>query len=186
MSRYYVNLREIRAAPVGSEVEDVLRLFDEKYRIFGIVNPIDLLVLLGSGCCCVRRIQGAVPAADGQHEATQERDIHGGRSAPEVLGHRFCQAWRHDLQAGGSPIGTVVSVESTPAAVEYVDPVQGPAVYASTTSQDVYIKVKAKGDPTNLGVVIGGVVLHNNTQLGVSTEFFEAADAFVTSMTVGP
>ena len=84
---------------------------------------------------------------------------------------------------GSGQLGTVVSFSSAPSKAESMRADGTGAVYDSTIYRDVTIIVKAKGEVTSQGFIVGGVPLRNNTVITIGTPRFEGRSAVVNKMT---
>jgi hypothetical protein len=57
--------------------------------------------------------------------------------------------------------------------------------YNSGFLTDVYLKVKAKGTPTNTGVSVGNMQIRNNEVIQAVTPTFQCDTSFATDLKVG-
>lgn len=162
-------------------------VIDKNYRLFGVVNLIDLVVVIAL--------------------------VIGGYAVYKVLGHRGATAASPDTKtveytlflptvrnwdpsqirvgdsvatkADGKPIGTIVSVESTPSPIETYDTIlHRYAIVSSTIFRDVYVKVKAQGVPSGTGVAVGNTSVRNGETLQIITPTFDWQTAVVTRIVV--
>jgi hypothetical protein len=151
--------------------ENFVRIFDDKYRLFGIINPIDLLVLLLVAAVAVAGLQllRDLRAESGDRQAFEYTII-----------ARNVRDWSDDLvkpgetvRSAAGEIGKIVSVETSPTQVEFPTET-GTVVRSSELEKDVYIRVQAEGDPDGGAYVVGGTRIQNNARADIRTERFDA------------
>ena len=166
-----------------------MQIFDRKYRLFGVINIIDLLVviaLVAGGLVVWKVLWGggtsAVPAAT-------LRDVEYTALCSAVRDYSEGQIKVGDpvsTKTSGKVIGTIVSVRANPTPGDVFNTVTGKIErYESTFATDVYIMVKTKGDPTSTGVSVGDTQLRNNEIIQVVTPTFQADNAIVTNLKIG-
>ena len=166
-----------------------MQIIDKKYRLFGIINPIDLLVvvaLIVGGAVVWKLLWGgsssAVPVAELQ-------DVEYTILCSSLRNYSEGQIKVGDpvsTKTSGATIGTVASVQSAPTPGDAFNPVTGKIQpYESTYASDVYIKVKAKGDPTPTGVSVGNTQMRNNEIIQVVTPTFQCDTAIATDLKIG-
>lgn len=156
-----------------------MKFFDSKYRLFGVINIIDLVVVLAIlvGGYAVYRV--LAPRVSGGK----------GGAGTDITFQVFCPTTRYVTadqihlgdaiyKTSGQQIGTVTSVEVTASPGEAWDSNLHKVVqYRSTYVSDVIIGVKAKGQPTSTGVAVGTVLIHSNVPMPVMTSTFDCDTA---------
>ena len=147
-----------------------MRLIDDRYRLFGLINPIDLLVLLLVVAACVAGVQllRQVSAETGAEQSFEYTMI-----------ARNVRDWNDDLVKPGEtvssaagPIGTVTSVTTKPTQVEFPT-ANGTVVRPSQLEKDVYIRVRSKGNADGGAYMVSGVRIQNNARADIRTEHFD-------------
>jgi hypothetical protein len=154
-----------------------VRLFDEKYRILGIINPLDVLVIIVLAALAFVAF-GLL--SDEPATVAETRTITYSLVCPAV------PASSDGLVSVGDPItklgvgeiGTVTAVTSVPSPFEQWDG-ERVVVYESELLVDIVITVEAEAQDTDLGYLVSGVVLRNNTVLAIATKTFEFSTAQV-------
>jgi hypothetical protein len=166
-----------------------VQIIDKKYRLFGVINLIDLLVVIALivGALVVWKLlwggsTTTVPTAN----------------LKDVEYTMFCGSLRNysegqirvgdpvSTKTSGKSIGTVVSVRSVPTPGDVFNTTTGKIEpYTSTYTKDVYINVKAKGDPTATGVSVGETQIRNNENILIVTPTFQCDTAIATGLKIG-
>jgi hypothetical protein len=164
-----------------------VKFFDSKYRIFGVVNVIDLVVILAVlvGAFAVYRVLSPkVSGGKGSDDKTITVDV----VCPSM---RFVSADQVHVgdsiskNTTGKPFGTVTAVRVVPSAGEVWDTNLHKLVpYQSTIVSDVIISVTGTGTTTPNGVVIGDLTLHSGQPLPVMTSTFDCDTAFLANMKI--
>jgi hypothetical protein len=156
-----------------------MRLLDERYRLFGIVNPIDLVVILVV-------LAGAFVAANllfgkAQPQAVQKNTIPITYSLRfENLRKSYADVSNFKVgdqvqKSGGKPIGKVASWRVEPSPRELLTAL-GAKAYSVTPSpeyRDVIITVKADAEKTAMGLLVADVQIRNNAGIPILTPTFE-------------
>jgi hypothetical protein len=165
-----------------------VKFFDSKYRIFGVVNVIDLVVIVAVlvGGYAVYRVLS--PKASSGKGAVAGSAITLDVVCPSVrtidpsMIHVGDQILKNTT---GKAFGTVTAVRIVPSPGEVWDNNLHKLVpYTSTYAQDVIISVAAKGQTTPNGVVIGDITVHNGQPLPIMTSTYSCDTSFITSMTI--
>jgi hypothetical protein len=161
-----------------------VRLIDDRNRLFGLVNPVDLFVLavLVVAALVVANVlfgifdSGDTDLVDVQFDVTAlgVRDF---EPDQVQIGDEM-----YSLVAGR--LGEIVAVQAYPSQVEILGEEGQAVVVESGLSTDVRMTVHGKGTVDPLGYLVGGVRIQNNTRIDVVTEGLEAERAYVSS--VGP
>jgi hypothetical protein len=166
-----------------------VQIIDRKYRLFGVINLIDLLVVIAlvvGGLVVWKLLWGgsttSLPTAD----------------LKSIEYTMFCTPVRDYAQGqirvgdpvstktSGKSIGTVAAVRSNPTRGEFASPLTGEIKpFDSTIFTDVYVVVKAKGDPTSTGVSVGETQIRNNENIMMVTPTFQCDTAIVTNLKIG-
>ena len=163
-----------------------MKIFDTKYRLFGVINVIDLVVILAVlvGGFAVYRVLS--PKSAGKGSAGQNITV-------DVV----CPGMR-DVAAGqihigdpimkstsGKPFGIVTAVKIDPSPSEAWDySVHKVVPFQSTVLQEITISVSAKGQLTGTGVVVGDTSLHAGEPFPVATPTFDSETAFLANLRV--
>jgi len=164
-----------------------VQIFDRKYRLFGLINLIDLLVIVAvlvAGFAVYRllaRNKATGAAADGT-------DITYTVMCPTLRGVGASQIKVGDTvyKITGKPIGTVTAVRAVPTPAEAWDSqLHAIRPYVSTVVSDIYIDVAAKGTVTSSGVAVGDLLLHANQPMPIMTSTFECDTASIATLTIG-
>jgi hypothetical protein len=166
-----------------------VQILDKKYRLFGVINIIDLLVVVAlvvGGLVVYKLLWGgndaAVPVA-------KLRDVEYTLLCSPVRNYSEGQIKVGDpvsTKTSGASIGTVASVRSVPTPGDIFNPLTGKVEpYLSTFYQDVYIGVKAKGNPTATGVSVGNTQIRSNGLIQAVTSTFQCDTAVVTDLKIG-
>jgi hypothetical protein len=154
-----------------------VQIIDKKYRLFGVINLIDLLVVIAlvvGGLVVWKLLWGGstttVPTAKLQ-------DVEYTILCGPLRNYTDGQIKVGDpvsTKTSGKSIGTVVSVTSTSTPIDvFSGPDGGVKAFSSQVYTDVFIKVKAKGDPTATGVSVGDTQIRNNENIQVVTPTFQ-------------
>jgi hypothetical protein len=148
-----------------------VRLLDEKHRLFGLVNPIDALVVIV--------LIAAALVAYGLLSDEPEPEV----ETQTIVYSLWCRKMPGSVEGlvsvgdtvsklGSSTIGTVVGVTTQPSVLEQMD--EGETVVReSKLLTDMVITVEAEAQETDLGYLVNGILLRNNTVLAVNTKTFE-------------
>lgn len=159
-----------------------MRIIDDKSRLFGIVNPIDLLVLA--------ILVAAVLVASNVLFGTFEQDsgdlvdIEFEVVALAVRDYEPSQVSAGDELSSSvaGRLGKIMDVEVRPSEIEVLGPDGNSAVVESKLTEDVFMTVAAQGTPDPLGYLVGGVRIQNNSRLDIVTPGLEAERAYVTAV----
>lgn len=164
-----------------------MAVIDKNYRLFGVINLIDLVVVLAlvvGGYAAYKVLAPRNVAVPGTHTQTVEYTV----LATLVRNWDPSQIRVGDpvaLKSDGKTIGIVESVTATASPYDTYDfTLHKYAGFTSTVYDDVYIRVKAQGVPSGTGVAVGNTQLRNNETLAVITPTFEHATAVITSLTI--
>lgn len=152
-----------------------MRVLDEKYRLFGLINPIDLIVLLGVAAFALvaaNVLFGAFkPPAEKKSEPMVAVIV-----VPKVKNFDPSSVPVGDLVTntkGGSTIGKVVSVKVEPMVTENTT---AEGEFKTATSRefvDVSFTISGDARKTREGIVFGNVPIRVNRILTIATTAFE-------------
>jgi len=166
-----------------------VKFFDTKYRLFGVVNIIDLVVVLAilAGAYAVYRV--LAPKAESPKEAVNTADVTFDVVCPAL---RIGFSSPDQIHVGdtiskneGKAIGTVTAVRAMPTPGVAWDTNTSKIVeYQSTLTQDLIISVKTTGQPTDNGVVVGEGILRSNEPMPVTTSTFECDTSYMANMKI--
>lgn len=161
-----------------------MKLLDDKKRLFGIVNPVDLLVVLA--LLAVAFVVASVlfdlrapkPTAGGS--TTVRTTILAG--AVREFDPKSVRPGDPAQRKGGGALGKVVAVRVQPA-IEEVATSDGKLVkVTSPFLQDVFVTIEGPGDITASTAFMGNEPLRTNAEFDLQTPLFEAAKAKVVSI----
>lgn len=164
-----------------------MKFFDSKYRIFGVINVIDLVVIIAvvAGGYAVYRVLTPKAAAS---KSAAGSDITVDVICPSM---RFVTPEQVHVgdsifkNTTGKPFGTITSVRVVPTQSEAYDLNLHKVVpFTSTVVSDVIIGVKSKGTPTANGVVVGDLTLHSGQPLPIMTSTFDCDTAYLANMKI--
>ena len=164
-----------------------MKFFDTKYRLFGVINVIDLVVILAVlvGGFAVYRVLSP-KASSGTSGA--DKDITVDVVCPAMRGIVADNIHVGDAimkNTSGKPFGTVTAVRVVPSQSEAWDYNLHKIVpFESTVVSDVIISVAAKGQVTANGVVVGDIALHSGQPFPVMTSTFDCDTAYLTNLKI--
>jgi hypothetical protein len=165
-----------------------VQILDRKYRLFGVINIIDLLVVIALvvGGLVVWKVLWGGGTSAAPVAALHDVEYTALCSTVRVYSDGMIKAGDPvSTKTSGKSIGTVVSVRSTPTPGDVLNPMTGKVgPYESSVFLDVYIQVKAKGDPTPTGVSVGNTQLRNNEIIQVVTPTFQCDTALVSDLKI--
>ena len=163
-----------------------MQIIDNNYRLFGVVNLIDLVVVfavLAGGFAVYRVLSPTSPV-------TVAKDT------KAITYTVFCPAVRNvtasQIKVGdqiykttGKSIGKVSAVKVVPTPGEVWDPIIRKIIpYQSSYLSDVYITAVAQGQPTATGVTVGDIQLHGNQPMPIMTSTFQCDTANIADLTI--
>ena len=160
-----------------------MRVLDDKNRLFGVINPVDLIVLVAIVVAVL--VAASFLFGSKQLPGTAKlEDIQYTLVVPAVTGFNdeYLAKGETVSKLGSGVLGTVESFSSAPSRIETLRVDGSVIVYQSIVRRDVSIVVNAKGEVSSQGFIIGGVPLRNNTVVTVGTPRFEGKDAIIKSM----
>lgn len=166
-----------------------MQIFDRKYRLFGVINIIDLLVVVAlvvGGLVVYKVLWGgkntAVPAAN-------LKDVEYVIMCSPVRNYTDGQIRIGDpvsTKTSGATIGNVASITTTRTPGDIFNTHTGRVEgYRSSFYTDVYVTVKAKGTPTSTGVSVGNMQVRNNELIQMVTPTFQCDTAIATGLKIG-
>jgi hypothetical protein len=164
-----------------------VKFFDTKYRLFGVINVIDLVVILAVlvGGFAVYRVLS--PKASGG-KGSADRSITVDVVCPTMRNVEAANVHVGDpitKNTSGKPFGTVTAVRVVPSPSEVWDYNLHKVVpFQSTIFSDIIISVSAKGQPTANGVVVGDIALHSGQPFPVMTSTFDCDTAFLANLKI--
>ncbi len=159
-----------------------MRLIDDRNRLVGLVNPIDLLVL----AVFVVALLVAANVLFGVFEFGEAAlvDVQFDVTALGVRGFEPEQVQVGDeiYSVVAGRLGEIVAVNAYPSQVELLGEDGQVEVVESKLLTDVRMTVRGRGSADALGYLVGGVRIQNNTRLDIVTSEFEAERAYVSSV----
>jgi hypothetical protein len=167
-------------------LEDYVQVFDKKYRLFGVINLIDLAVVIAVLVAgfAVYRVLSPAPTETG---TAVGKEAHYTVLCPALRGVSADQIKIGDAlyKATGKPIGKVTAVRTTPLPGEVWDAdSKSMQPYQSIILKDIWIDAVVTGTPTKTGLAVGDLLLHGGAPMPVMTSTFECDSASITTMTI--
>ena len=136
------------------------RFIDERGRIFGKVNVVDILVLLVIVAVIVFAVSRMAGDAEDAVPVTVEFTVEQVRDATSDAITAELERKGAVSNDGGTLLGHIEKVSVAPTPVEYLNPVSGELErFGSPVFKNVTVVVQGKGDVSNRSVSIGGVAL---------------------------
>jgi hypothetical protein len=164
-----------------------VQIIDEKYRLFGVINLIDLAVVLAvlvGGFAVYRVLAPSAVPIDG---SSKTKTIEYVFLCPNVREWSPSQVIVGDplYKTSGKLIGKVTAVRATPTPGDAWD-VTGRKItrFTSSIGTDVYITVVGQGQPTSTGVAAADALLHSNQLMPIMTSTFQSELATIVSMKI--
>jgi hypothetical protein len=167
-------------------LEDYVQVFDKKYRLFGVINLIDLAVVIAVLVAgfAVYRVLSPAPTETG---SATGKEVHYTMLCPTLRGVTTDQIKVGDglYKTSGKPIGKVTAVRSVPTPSEAWDSASGSIrPYNSGVYKDILIDAVVTGTPTKTGVAVGDLLLHSGSPIPIMTSTFECDTASIATMTI--
>lgn len=164
-----------------------MQIFDRKYRLFGVINLIDVLVIVGVlvAAFAVYRVL----SNDKEKTVTDTgKDITYTVFCPNIrnIGAEQIKVGDALYKNTGKPIGKVTAVRIVASPVDVYD-VQTQTLkrLQSTFNRDIFIDVAAKGVPNATGVVVGDLLIHGGQPMPIMTSTFDCDTATIATLTIG-
>lgn len=163
-----------------------MKFFDSKYRLFGVINVIDLVVILavlalGFGVYKVLTPKSNSSKAAALKTATfdiQCLNIRGFTPDQLKVGDKI-------FKNTGPEMGVVESITVTPAIGEVWDQNNHKMVqYQSLILQDIIIHCRAQGTPTPTGFAVGQLLLHSGAPTPVMTSTFDCDTSYLGNLQI--
>jgi len=159
-----------------------VRILDDRYRLFGIINPVDLIAVLivvaGVFVAANMLFGDSTPTAVTAETVPVTFSV----LYPDVPLNVFESAdfTEGDVvnKVGGKPLGKLVSWESTPSVQDVeIDGKLVPVV--SPSKVDVVLKVEGEAESTKKGLLVGDVLIKNNLSVQVETPDFQGKSRII-------
>lgn len=165
-----------------------MKLLDKDKRLFGIVNPIDALVVV-VGVVAVVVVANVLFGVNQQtirlnrgSDKVQMVVRAGDVSAGDIS---YLSVGDNVIKFGGSNVmGAVTKVTSEPAQLEAIDARGVPHVYRSQLATDVYVTVVGTGQINSDGAFIGNEQVRVNMLLDIAAPRWQAEKCRVVSLQV--
>jgi hypothetical protein len=163
-----------------------VKVIDSKYRLFGVINLIDLVVVfavLAGAYGVYRFLSPASPTAVTKETTPITYTV----LCPSVRNVAADQIKIGDsiAKTTGKSIGKVTAVKVVPAKGEAWDSTLHKVMpFESTYVSDVYITVVAKGQPTATGVTVGDIQIHSNQPMPIMTSTFQCDTANIADLKI--
>lgn len=154
-----------------------MRLLDDRSRLFGVVNPVDLVVvllLLVMALVVANVLFGRTPVVSPGTGAKKDMEVV--LVARDLLTYdpAYVKKGATVSKVGGSgTMGKLASIEAKPAVHEVTDDTGAVKTVESQLYKDVYLTVKGKGTLTDDAVSIGDEQIRQNMQLDVMTSKYQ-------------
>lgn len=154
-----------------------MRLLDDRSRLFGVVNPVDLVVvvlLLVVALVVANVLFGRTPVVSPGSAAKKDMEVV--LVARDVLGFDPSYLKKSDVvsKVGGSgTMGKLVSVEAKPSVRESFDAAGDVEAAESPIAKDVYLTVAGKGTLSDEAVSLGDELIRQNMAMDVMTSRFQ-------------
>ncbi|MDA3935771.1 MAG: DUF4330 domain-containing protein [Actinomycetota bacterium] len=151
-----------------------MRILNDKYRLFGIINPVDLLVLAIVAVLAFVIADVMFGSGDFGDAATETMEI---VFVVENVKNFDADSLRiGDVisdKRGGDVIGTLVGMRTEPSKLEGMDASGAVVVGDSTMLENVYLTIQGEARTTDEGVMFGSVTVRVNRSIDVATPLFE-------------
>jgi hypothetical protein len=165
-----------------------LKVLDKDNRLFGIVNPIDALVVVAAVVAVVivaNVLFGVNPKtiAVGHGSDKIEMVVKAGNvSAGDIS---YLKTGDKVIKFGGSKVmGSITGVTSEPSELEAVDNAGVAHVYRSKLATDVYITVQGTGQINSDGAFIGDEQVRVNMLFDIAAPTWQAEKCRIVSLKV--
>ena len=163
-----------------------MQIFDRKYRLFGVINLIDLVVIVAVlvAAFAVYRVLGRNKDTGA---VSAEKDITFSIMVPTTRSIGAAQIKIGDkiYKNTGKQLGTVTGVRVVPTPGEAWDQdSKSIKPYNSVVLSDIYIDCVGKGTPTDSGIAIGDLLVHGYQPMPIMTSTFEADTANIATITI--
>lgn len=152
-----------------------MRLFDQKGRLFGLINIIDLLVLMlvtvgALGVYYVRFVPGRVAARRAEERGIEATVVVANVRMATVdvikIGDRVRDSKTNAF------LGEVINIDARPAEVVLQQPDGRFVESASTTRKDVYVTISGSGTVSENAITIGGSEIRIGTRIALKTNLY--------------
>lgn len=159
-----------------------MRILDDRYRLFGIINPVDLiavLVVIAGVFVAANMLFGdSQPTAVTKETVPVTFSVFYPSVPKEVYESADFAEGEIVAKVGGKPLGTLVSWETTPS-VQNIE-VDGRLVAVeSPTTIDVILEVEGEAEKTKKGLLVGDVLVKNNLSVQVETPDFQGKSRII-------
>ena len=153
-----------------------MKLLDDKKRLFGIINPVDLIAILLAVAAVVvlaSVLLGKSPTApvtqanDSTIEIVLEGTVIGEGDYKYEIGQEVSRL------GGSGVMGTLESFEVSQSQREVYDAQGRPLIAESLTIQDVVMVVRGKGAITDTGASIGAERIRQNQPFEAQLPYFQ-------------
>jgi len=165
-----------------------VQIIDNKYRLFGVINLIDLAVVIAliAGGFAVYKVlkPSTVPTTGG---SSNTKTVNYVFYCPQLRNFAPSQIKIGDqvFKTSGKVIGKVTAVRSVATPMDVYDlPTQAMKPSGSAIATDVYVTVVGQGQPLPTGVAVSDLLLHANQPVPIMTSTFESDGAIVADMKI--
>ena len=167
-----------------------MQIIDNKYRLFGVINLIDLAVviaLLAGGFAVYKVLTPSPVPTPGSGSSSNLKTATFVFFCPTLRNFSPSQVKVGDLvyKTSGKVIGKVTAVRSAPTPGDVWDTVNGKITrFDSTVNVDAFITVVGQGEPTSTGFAVSDLLIHINQPFPIMTSTFESDGAVVADMKI--
>lgn len=151
-------------------------MLDEKRRLFGLVNPVDLVALLLVVAVVVMMITvlvGRSPGGPIGSSATSTVEVVATATLPDLDVFLY-RVGDKVGRVGGGYMGVLQEVTANPARVESFDAAGTPVVVTSEVFVDVRFTIRGQGTLDDAGASIGDERIRQNQTLDIQMPQFQA------------
>ena len=167
-----------------------MQIIDNKYRLFGVINLIDLAVVIAllAGGFAVYKVLAPNPSPTaGSGGSSNLKTATFVFYCPTLRNFAPSQIKVGDLvyKTSGKAIGKVTAVRAIPTPGDAWDIAARKITrYDSTVATDAYITVVGQGEPTSTGFAVSDLLIHINQPFPIMTSTFESDGAIVADMKI--
>ena len=160
-----------------------MKILDDRSRLFGIVNPVDLVAIIALlvAALAIANVLFGVKAATVQSSTGTVRAVVFVGAVRNFVPDSL-KAGDPVNRKGGGPMGKVVSVRLTPSTSEQITPAGTLTTTRSKALIDLYVTVEGPGTITPVAANIGDEQLRSNQSIDIQTPMFEATGARVNAI----
>ena len=165
-----------------------MQIIDNKYRLFGVINLIDLAVVLAllAGGYAVYKVLS--PGAAGKTaKSGTTKTVEYVLYAPSLRNFSSSQLKVGDpvYKVSGTTIGKITAGKAKPTTIDIFDVTSNSMrATGSAVATDVYVTVVGQGQPTPTGVVVADLLLHAGQTFPFMTPTFQSDVGSIADMKI--